>query len=140
MLLKTLLAIVLSVVITLAVAVVLVVSDPATSAAPVAATGGLDFADYLANTAGGTVAPPLQNATMRDGYALAYRRFDGPLGARMLVLVHGSGWHGLQFVQIAQQLSKKATVLVPDLRGHGAAPGGAGILITSTSLRMIWLI
>lgn len=126
MLLKTVLAIVLSVVITLVVAVVLVMSDPAMPAKPVATTGGLDFADYLANTAGGAVAPPLQNATMRDGYALAYRRFDGPLGAPMLVLVHGSGWHGLQFVQIAQQLSKKATVLVPDLRGHGAAPGRRG--------------
>ncbi|MEP0156421.1 MAG: alpha/beta fold hydrolase [Pseudophaeobacter sp.] len=60
---------------------------------------------------------------MRDGYGLQVRSYsngDGPL----VVLVHGSGWNGLQFSHLAPQLA--GTVLVPDLRGHGAQPGRRG--------------
>ncbi|OIQ45469.1 MAG: hypothetical protein BM558_03840 [Roseobacter sp. MedPE-SW] len=60
---------------------------------------------------------------MRDGYGLQLRSYingDGPL----IVLVHGSGWNGLQFSKLAPQL--RGTVLVPDLRGHGAQPGRRG--------------
>ena len=123
MLLKLFLSVALGVLITLFVAVILVVTDPAR---PVEAASGLDFAEYLSDSVGDGIAPPLLKTPMRDGYELAYRRFDGPLGAPMLVLVHGSGWHGLQFVNMAQALSEKATVLVPDLRGHGTAPGRRG--------------
>ncbi|WP_122073679.1 alpha/beta hydrolase [Pseudophaeobacter sp. EL27] len=72
-----------------------------------------------------TLAEPFttESVVMRDGYALQLRSFangDGPL----IVLVHGSGWNGLQFTGLAPQLS--GTVLVPDLRGHGAWPGRRG--------------
>jgi len=63
---------------------------------------------------------------MRDGYPLAYRRFEGPKGAPLVMLIHGSGWHGMQFTGLARQLSARATVLAPDLRGHGTAPGNRG--------------
>ncbi len=120
---KILLSVVLGLGGTLVVALVLIVID---RPKPVAAGSGLDFADYLANAEGGADAPPLLSTPMRDGYALNYRRFDGPVGAPMLMLVHGSGWHGLQFVKLAQALSVQATVIVPDLRGHGKAPGRRG--------------
>lgn len=123
MLIKIALSIALSVMVTLIVAVVLVVTDPAK---PVAAAKVLDFDEYLSQDTAMPVIPPLLSTAMRDGYGLKYRRFDGPAGAPLLVLVHGSGWHGLQFVEMAQKLSEKATVLAPDLRGHGTAPGLRG--------------
>lgn len=123
MLIKILFSLLISLLLTLFAAVVLIFTDPAKS---VAREGGLNFDAYLANAPSQGGAPPVLHAQMRDGYDLAYRRFDGPVGAPMLVLLHGSGWHGLQFVALAQQLSAKATVLVPDLRGHGAAPGRRG--------------
>ncbi len=123
MLIKILLSAVITILITLFVAVILIFTDPAKT---VASNGGLDFATYLADADQSVIAPPLLHAAMRDGYNMAYRRFDGPVGAPMLVLVHGSGWHGLQFVRLAQHLSAKATVLVPDLRGHGTGPGRRG--------------
>lgn len=123
MLIKILLTVIISIFITLIVAAILVFTDPPKA---VAREGGLAFTDYLEANASQNVAPPLLTVPMRDGYELAYRRFDGPVGAPILVLVHGSGWHGLQFVKLAQQLSAKATVLVPDLRGHGTVPGRRG--------------
>jgi alpha-beta hydrolase superfamily lysophospholipase len=123
MLIKIALSIVLGVMITLIVAVGLVVTDPAK---PVAEAKVLDFDEYLSSDTGMPVIPPLLSTAMRDGYGLKYRRFDGPEGAPLLVLLHGSGWHGLQFIGMAQKLSEKATVLAPDLRGHGTAPGRRG--------------
>jgi hypothetical protein len=122
MLVKILLSTLTGILITIFVAIVLVFTDPAKS---VAANSDLDFSTHPADTGRGLTAPPLLHAPMRDGYDLAYRRFDGPFGAPMLVLVHGAGWHGLQFVGLAHQLSAKATVLVPDLRGHGHSPRAA---------------
>ena len=123
MLTKILCIVVFSVIITLVVAYVLVQTDPAK---PAKGGSGLDFADYLAANTESAEASPLLTTPMRDGYALSYRRFDGPLGAPMLILLHGSGWHGLQFAKLAQSLTGKATVIVPDLRGHGTAPGRRG--------------
>jgi pimeloyl-ACP methyl ester carboxylesterase len=44
----------------------------------------------------------------------------------LLIFVHGSGWLGLQFNNVANALSSDAYVLAPDLRGHGAAPERRG--------------
>ncbi|APE43761.1 hypothetical protein BOO69_10310 [Sulfitobacter alexandrii] len=92
---------------------------------PMPGKGGLDFSASLS-----TPRPdpaPLQSVAMRDGYALQVRAFDsGRENAPMLVLVHGSGWHGLQFDGLARRLSATADVLVPDLRGHGTRPGNRG--------------
>ncbi len=83
----------------------------------------LDFTRQIARND----APlPLQSAPMRDGWQMPYRRVEGPQGAPLLVLVHGSGWHGAQFDALARRLSDVATVIAPDLRGHGAAPERRG--------------
>lgn len=123
MLVKIVLSVVIGLVGTLVVALVLVLID---RPRPVTADSGLDFATYLAGAEDTSDAPPVLTTPMRDGYALSYRRFDGPVGAPLLVLIHGSGWHGLQFVKLARVLSAQATVIVPDLRGHGQAPGRRG--------------
>lgn len=83
----------------------------------------LDFTRQIARND----APlPLQSAPMRDGWQMPYRRVEGPQGAPLLVLVHGSGWHGAQFDALARRLSDVVTVIAPDLRGHGAAPERRG--------------
>jgi pimeloyl-ACP methyl ester carboxylesterase len=92
---------------------------------PVALSGqndaGLDFSDTLARDVGDVPAP--EPVLMRDGYPLPCRRYGGQgRDVPLVVLVHGSGWHGMQFHTLATALAADANVLVPDLRGHGAAP------------------
>ncbi|TDK50816.1 alpha/beta hydrolase [Antarcticimicrobium luteum] len=70
---------------------------------------------------GEIAAPAPQHYTARDGTRLAYRLFPGPEGAPLVVLIHGSGAHGLYYAGLAGRLSDHATVLLPDLRGHGAS-------------------
>jgi alpha-beta hydrolase superfamily lysophospholipase len=59
---------------------------------------------------------------LRDGTKMAVRHIKGPPGAPLVVMVHGSGWHGRQFEGLAAGLADMADVLAPDLRGHGVAP------------------
>lgn len=87
--------------------------------------GGLDFSAQLtpANI------DPLERTqfTARDGAKLSVLHLPAPhTKAPLLILVHGSGWHGLQFDALATQLAKTAEVLVPDLRGHGTNPEPRG--------------
>ncbi|MEQ3714589.1 alpha/beta fold hydrolase [Pseudophaeobacter sp.] len=101
----------------------LILSQPVTPIEPAAPT--LDFTSLLQDKPQAEEAPSIDPETiyMRDGYGLQVRSYsngDGPL----IVLVHGSGWNGLQFSHLAPQLA--GTVLVPDLRGHGAQPGRRG--------------
>ncbi len=46
----------------------------------------------------------------------------------LVILIHGSGWHGLQHHRLASYLANTigADVLVPDLRGHGFTPERRG--------------
>lgn len=74
---------------------------------------------------GGIEAPEPQGYVARDGAQLAYRQFPGPEGAPLVVLIHGSGGHGLYYAGLAERLSEHATVLLPDLRGHGASRAAA---------------
>ncbi|GIX14580.1 MAG: alpha/beta hydrolase [Paracoccaceae bacterium] len=57
-----------------------------------------------------------------DGATLWLRHYR-PAGADLplVVMLHGSGWHGLQFDALARRVAAAglAEVLVPDLRGHG---------------------
>ncbi len=111
----------ISLVLTLLAATMMVFTQ---SPQPMSGEGGLDFSRQLES---GRDAPaPLQSVAMRDGYALKVRTYGGTDSVLLLVLVHGSGWHGLQFDSLAGNLAGKADVIVPDLRGHGTAPGRRG--------------
>lgn len=111
----------ISLAITLGGALVMIASQ---SPKAMSGEGGLDFDQTLTRDV--SDAMPLTEVAMRDGYGLKLREYAGPEGAPLLVLVHGSGWHGLQFDGLARALSAKAHVVVPDLRGHGTAPGRRG--------------
>jgi len=111
----------ISIAITLVVALVLVFTQQPQQ---MAGEGGLDFSQQLE---GGSDHPaPLQGVPMRDGYDLKVRTYGGADDVPLLVLVHGSGWHGLQFDNLGSALQGHADVIVPDLRGHGTAPGRRG--------------
>lgn len=84
---------------------------------------GIDFTAQLAQN---NAPIPLQSTPMRDGYALPFRALYGPDGAPLLVMIHGSGWHGMQFEGLAAQMAPYADILIPDLRGHGIAPQRRG--------------
>lgn len=71
-------------------------------------------------------APEPTGLEMRDGYMLPVRIYGEVGRGPLLVLVHGSGWHGLQFDALAKTLADQAYVVVPDLRGHGSAPERRG--------------
>jgi alpha-beta hydrolase superfamily lysophospholipase len=108
--------------ITFAIALGLILSQ---RPAALPAGEGLDFSNILGGR--GIEPMPQISVPMRDGFPLQVRHYptatpDAPL----LVLVHGSGWHGMQFDGLARRLGGQAEVLVPDLRGHGAQPGERG--------------
>lgn len=87
--------------------------------------GGLDFSAQLA---GPNNAPHERvSFTARDGARLPVLHRTSPHpNAPLLILAHGSGWHGQQFDALAKQLAKSVEVLVPDLRGHGTNPDPRG--------------
>lgn len=111
----------ISVVITLVIAAVLVFTQ---SPKQMSGEGGLDFARLLERDV--SMPAPLQPVPMRDGYDLQVRTYGGADNVPLLVMVHGSAWHGLQFDSLASNLAGVADVIVPDLRGHGTAPGRRG--------------
>lgn len=87
--------------------------------------GGLDFSrlPVAADPA------PLETWRADAGTVLGLRRYlSGASDVPLIVLVHGSGWHGLLFDALAQRLAaaNHADVLVPDLRGHGPSPKRRG--------------
>ena len=121
MVVKILKSVVISVALTLLVAVILVFTQRPTE---MSGEGGLDFSAQL--NSGRDDPAPLQDVTMRDGYDLKVRTYGGADNVPLLVMVHGSAWHGLQFDALASELADKADIVVPDLRGHGTAPGRRG--------------
>jgi len=67
--------------------------------------------------------------TSRDGTIIGYRRFGAGRG---LILLHGSASSGYHHVELAQLLSDRFTVFVPDRRGRGlSGPRGAGDALKS---------
>lgn len=110
----------------LAIALALVVSQSPATPEP-GESGGLAFSRLA--TEGHEGLPQPETYRARDGASLPYRRYAaaGEPG-RILILLHGSGWHGMQFNRMARELAARgaADVIVPDLRGHGAAPARRG--------------
>jgi non-heme chloroperoxidase len=109
----------ISVAITGAIALGLIASQSPAKLEPGA--GGLDFSDQ-ANSFADVVQTSVK---MRDGFDLQIRDYPNDQGP-LVVLVHGSGWHGMQYLGLASELQKNAHVVVPDLRGHGPKPGRRG--------------
>ncbi len=67
-----------------------------------------------------------EHAEMPDGARLAITHVlpDGPAPDEMplVIMLHGSGWHGGQFDALAWQLRDLAEVKALTMRGHGADP------------------
>jgi len=90
----------------------------------VGANGGLDFDRQLQ---GAQPRDARIKLAMRDGQNLEVAHYPGPGGdAPLLILLHGSAWHGMQFDHLAAEMAKQAEVVVPDLRGHGFSPARRG--------------
>lgn len=76
-------------------------------------------------------AVPAEDTTLvtRDGVRLAASYLPGPAlpraGVPAVVLLHGFGGHRRKpaYRALAERLSARAAVLVPDLRGHGGSAG-----------------
>jgi len=89
---------------------------------------GLDFSDILSATSTARL-PDLQSWKAREGATLYYRQYLSTKPTnKTLVLLHGSGWHSQQFVDLASNIAKSGTadVITPDLRGHGIDPQTRG--------------
>ncbi len=70
-------------------------------------------------------AVPLSRYTARDDISLGVRYLPGETEeAPLVIILHGSGWHGGAYTGIAHYLADKGDfeILVPDLRGHGPEP------------------
>ena len=68
---------------------------------------------------------PIRSLPAEDGSPIRYRHFPGTHETVPLVIViHGSGWHGGAYLDLASALSNNGEfeVIVPDLRGHGVDP------------------
>lgn len=125
---KIAIAVGISIAIYFSIAVALVLSDSPPPAGDGAKDGGtLDFAQAMQADYAGMPEPTLFKA--RDGTDLAYRRYDSNNpDAPLLFLVHGSGWNSMQWHPLATWLAQQglATVVAPDMRGHGVNPGPRG--------------
>ena len=87
------------------------------------AGGSIDFAGAMATDY--SDLPAIQKFVARDKTMLAIRIYKTTGDSnRIIILVHGSGWHGMQFHAMARRLSSggHGTVIVPDMRGHGSSP------------------
>ncbi len=125
MILNILTSALVGIAVTLVIALGLIASDQPKSFDNSSAEGGLDFAHTIAR--GISDAPEQDHVDMADGWRMPVRRYGEKDASKpLLILVHGSGWVGLQFNRLAQNLSDAAYVLVPDLRGHGATPARRG--------------
>ena len=68
-----------------------------------------------------------EEAVARDGAVM--RLWSLPVGrdgVPLVVMVHGSGWHGGQFTGLAAALEGQADLVAVNLRGHFNGPGARG--------------
>ncbi len=112
----------ISVVIYFVIAAFLIMSDRQTKSSPAGdrpAFGELRI-DYKG-------LPDLKTFAARDGALLAYRLYPSRSN-RVIILLHGSGWHSRYFLPLAEFITStnSATVYTPDLRGHGHRPERRG--------------
>ncbi|MGB2954752.1 MAG: alpha/beta hydrolase [Anaerolineales bacterium] len=84
----------------------------------------LDFSELFFDY---TNLPQLQFFAARDGQDLGYRHYPSDTD-KVLILVHGSGYHSQYLLPLAEFVSTEglAQVYTPDLRGHGPSPTRRG--------------
>ena len=75
--------------------------------------------------------PELSRYAARDGTVLPVRHYPVVPPApsdRVLVLIHGSGYHSRYLMPLAERIAASGTaqVYTPDLRGHGSSPARRG--------------
>jgi alpha-beta hydrolase superfamily lysophospholipase len=76
-----------------------------------------------------TVELPLMTYVAEDGAKLGYRFIPAKSEtAPLVILIHGSGWHGGSYQWLARQIAANGdiAVAIPDLRGHGPSPQRRG--------------
>ncbi len=81
---------------------------------------GIDFGQAVDADYSGM--PDLTKYMARDGAKLGYRFYASAASTdRVIILVHGSSWHGMQFHKMASDFARSGLgdVVLPDLRGHG---------------------
>jgi non-heme chloroperoxidase len=115
-------SVLVSVVIYFAIATFLIISDRQRKSTP--RQDRLAFGELLIDY---KRLPRLKTYTARDGKQLAYRLYPSRSN-RVIILLHGSGWHSQYFLPLAEFISSTnlAQVYTPDLRGHGRAPERRG--------------
>lgn len=123
MLLKLITFAAISVAVFLAIALGLIASQPSVDRTGEAS---LDFSRQGERGDGGASAD-LETWTARDGAELGVRRYPaGRDDVPLVVIVHGSGWHGQAYEPLARALAGAADIVLPDLRGHGPHPARRG--------------
>jgi len=87
-------------------------------------THGLEFKNMIIDY---RTLPALKTFTARDGQKLGYRHYPSS-AEKIVILLHGSGWHSQYFPPLANFISTEglAQVFTPDLRGHGPSPARRG--------------
>lgn len=85
---------------------------------------GLDFKELFIDYSG---LPELKQFRARDGAVLSYRDYPA-VSDKILILLHGSGYHSKYLLPLARFISTEglAHVYTPDLRGHGQEPARRG--------------
>ncbi|ABV38300.1 alpha/beta hydrolase [Shewanella sediminis HAW-EB3] len=85
-----------------------------------AGSAGINFSEMLLDY---SQMPPLQSYGTRGEGQLRYRYYSSD-SDKVIILIHGSGWHSQQFYPLAKFISEQglAQVYTPDLRGHGVNP------------------
>jgi len=113
---------IISIVIQFSIAFVLIIIGKGKTSAQVESSLNFDelFLDY-------SNLPKLQTYLARDGIELAYRHYPAQ-SDKVIILLHGSGWHSQYFLPLAEFISAEgiAQVYTPDLRGHGSKPKNRG--------------
>jgi alpha-beta hydrolase superfamily lysophospholipase len=100
------------------IAAVLIVSGRPDKLAP--QEQGPDFKELFIDYSG---LPELKPFRARDGTELSYRHYPS-VSEKVLILLHGSGYHSRYLFPLARFISTQGLghVYTPDLRGHGPSP------------------
>ncbi len=88
---------------------------------------GLDFTGTADQDLTGLAK--LQPLSVANASSINFRFYkNGGTNKRLIVLIHGSGWHSMQYAGMANYLIQNnlGHVVTPDLRGHGEIPDRRG--------------